>query len=589
MDSPEYGHPQTVKFHHDLNLIEEFNDARQQGPADSETMECFDTVEDVITNLFDSVSSNENLAVSRNLSKLNSVLHNQKFQALLNIYSRSRTAMNAFNIQDNRKNAEESLYEVTVMLNSLNDYDNKIQELKDILAKPHVQSVIKTHDTIIREMQGKNNIFKKSTNHDQSLQLSSNQLAENVTRVRLVQFPKNPNEPMGITLKKTDKKECLVARVIHGGMIHRQGTLHVGDEIKEINGINTSMCSVERLQQILRDASGDVTFKIVPGCQNEDRASKEVYFKCLYDYDPRADDMIPCQQAGLSFQCGDVLEVVCKADMHWWQARKVGTKNVGLVPSTELQEQRIRKMVIERNKGEGAITCLWPKKTNKKSKVNRYTARLNTAFDRLNLVTYEEVIQQKKTYHKTIVLIGAHGVGRRHIKNSLVSRFPEKYASPVPHTSRRQSPNEKHGELWFFETEDRMLKDIGSHQYLEYGKHDGHLYGTKLSSVQDLIKNDRTPVLDIETPALKILRCKEFFPYIIFVSSPISYPESGDPKMDASLQRLIADSTDLKNRYQHFFDYTVINETIDETVEKIVDHLEELAGSSAWIPASWYY
>uniref|UniRef100_A0A7M5VBE5 Peripheral plasma membrane protein CASK n=2 Tax=Clytia hemisphaerica TaxID=252671 RepID=A0A7M5VBE5_9CNID len=349
------------------------------------------------------------------------------------------------------------------------------------------------------------------------------------------------------------------------------------------------MCSVERLQQILRDASGDVTFKIVPGCQNEDRASKEVYFKCLYDYDPRADDMIPCQQAGLSFQCGDVLEVVCKADMHWWQARKVGTKNVGLVPSTELQEQRIRKMVIERNKGEGAITCLWPKKTNKKSKVNRYTARLNTAFDRLNLVTYEEVIQQKKTYHKTIVLIGAHGVGRRHIKNSLVSRFPEKYASPVPHTSRRQSPNEKHGELWFFETEDRMLKDIGSHQYLEYGKHDGHLYGTKLSSVQDLIKNDRTPVLDIETPALKILRCKEFFPYIIFVSSPISYPESGDPKMDASLQRLIADSTDLKNRYQHFFDYTVINETIDETVEKIVDHLEELAGSSAWIPASWYY
>ena len=67
-------------------------------------------------------------------------------------------------------------------------------------------------------------------------------------------------------------------------------------------------------------------------------------------------------------------------------------------------------------------------------------------------------------------------------------------------TSRRQLPNEKHGELWFFETEDRMLKDIASHQYLEYGKHDGHLYGTKLSSVQDLIKNDRIPVLDIETP-----------------------------------------------------------------------------------------
>lgn len=29
------------------------------------------------------------------------------------------------------------------------------------------------------------------------------------------------------------------------------GTLHVGDEIKEINGIGVSMCSAERLQQIL--------------------------------------------------------------------------------------------------------------------------------------------------------------------------------------------------------------------------------------------------------------------------------------------------------------------------------------------------
>ena len=29
------------------------------------------------------------------------------------------------------------------------------------------------------------------------------------------------------------------------------GTLHVGDEIKEINGIGVPMCSAERLQQIL--------------------------------------------------------------------------------------------------------------------------------------------------------------------------------------------------------------------------------------------------------------------------------------------------------------------------------------------------
>ena len=31
---------------------------------------------------------------------------------------------------------------------------------------------------------------------------------------------------------------------------------------------------------------------------------------------------------------------------------------------------------------------------------------------------------------------GAHGVGRRHIKNSLIAAHPDKFAYPIPHTTR---------------------------------------------------------------------------------------------------------------------------------------------------------
>ena len=72
-----------------------------------------------------------------------------------------------------------------------------------------------------------------------------------VTRVRLVQFQKNTDEPMGITLKMSDDGKCLVARILVGGMIHRQGTLHVGDEIREINGLNVSSQTIENLQKLL--------------------------------------------------------------------------------------------------------------------------------------------------------------------------------------------------------------------------------------------------------------------------------------------------------------------------------------------------
>ena len=72
-----------------------------------------------------------------------------------------------------------------------------------------------------------------------------------LTRVRLVQFQKNTDEPMGITLKMSDDNRCVVARILVDGMIHRQGTLHVGDEIKEIKGLNVQSQTIENLQKLL--------------------------------------------------------------------------------------------------------------------------------------------------------------------------------------------------------------------------------------------------------------------------------------------------------------------------------------------------
>lgn len=58
----------------------------------------------------------------------------------------------------------------------------------------------------------------------------------------------------GITLKMTEDGRCIVARIMHGGMIHRQATLHVGDEIREINGQPVQHQSVGQLQRMLVSA-----------------------------------------------------------------------------------------------------------------------------------------------------------------------------------------------------------------------------------------------------------------------------------------------------------------------------------------------
>ena len=47
-------------------------------------------------------------------------------------------------------------------------------------------------------------------------------------------------------------------------------------------------------------------------------------------------------------------------------------------------------------------------------------------------MTYEEVVKLPAFMRKTLVLLGAHGVGRRHIKNSLIAAHPDRFAYPIP-------------------------------------------------------------------------------------------------------------------------------------------------------------
>ena len=117
----------------------------------------------------------------------------------------------------------------------------------------------------------------------------------NVTRVRLVQFQRNTDEPMGITLKLSEEGKCVVGRIMHGGMIHRQATLHVGDEIREINGVSVANQSIESLQRLLREARGSVTFKIVPSYRSAPPPC-DIFVRAQFDYDPGEDELIPCAQ-----------------------------------------------------------------------------------------------------------------------------------------------------------------------------------------------------------------------------------------------------------------------------------------------------
>ncbi|XP_022701250.1 peripheral plasma membrane protein CASK-like isoform X3 [Varroa jacobsoni] len=435
------------------------------------------------------------------------------------------------------------------------------------------------------------------TNITTGQQQNQQQQQQHITRIRLVQFQKNTDEPMGITLKVDEEGRCIVARIMHGGMIHKQATLHVGDEIIEINGISVANQTVESLQRLLRDARGSVTFKIVPTFRSvpplatSGLPQTEMYIKCMFNYDPIDDELIPCTQAGISFRIGQILQVINKEDANWWQVRKCSPEGPsGLVPSPELQEWRLTQTALENAKNDkyghhrDSTNCSIFRK-RKKEKEKQLAAKRALADD-MDLSCYEEVMKVPAFRRNTLVLLGAHGVGRRHIKNTLIGGNPERYAYPIPHTTRPQRRGEENGHHYFFVHQDEMLRDIATNQYLEYGGHEGAMYGTKLDTIRRIINSGKMAILDVEPQALKMLRCAEFTPFVVFIAAP---PLGTLHDVDGSLERLNRESTQLANTFGRWFDLTIVNSDIGDTIHQLREAAELIHLQEQWVPVTWVY
>ena len=223
-------------------------------------------------------------------------------------------------------------------------------ELYDLLTgNSNLRALIEAHDTIAQEdFDNEENILETLIKR-QNGELADNELDENtsplpyyasppVDAIRMIGIRKLNDEPLGITVRVNENGDLEIARIMHGGMIDKQGLLHEGDIIKEING--EVVTTPEELQEKLRLAKGSITLKVVPSYYDVP-ISSQVYMKALFSYDPNRDKLIPAKAAGLAFQEGDILQIISQEDIHWWQAKNLKTPSLkGLIPSLYLEERR---------------------------------------------------------------------------------------------------------------------------------------------------------------------------------------------------------------------------------------------------------
>uniref|UniRef100_A0A8C9W9K7 MAGUK p55 scaffold protein 3 n=1 Tax=Scleropages formosus TaxID=113540 RepID=A0A8C9W9K7_SCLFO len=474
------------------------------------------------------------------------------------------------------------------------------KELLQLLAAPHLKAVLSVHDTVAQK------------NFDPVLPPLPDELDDELEEesVKIVRLVKN-KEPLGATIRRDESTGAVVvARIMRGGAADRSGLVHVGDELREVNGIPVIHKRPDEISQILSQSQGSITLKIIPAIKEEDRLKEsKVYMRALFDYVPTEDKATPCQEAGLPFSRGDILQVVSQDDPTWWQAKRVGDSNLraGLIPSRHFQENLLLP------------ACLPTEDCDCEAYFNgQYIAGLRRSF-RLSrkerqgdvrppecgepeFLTYEEATRYQQRHGdkpRLVVLIGSLGARINELKQKVIAENPQRYGVAVPHTTRPRKSHEKEGVEYHFVSKQAFEADVHGNKFIEYGEYKENQYGTSLEAIRSVLAKNKLCLVDVQPEALKILRTAEFKPYVIFVKPRIAEsrrhrgnatsPGPGEPGRltEDDLQEMRQSAQLIDQQYGHLVDRVLVKEDSASACTELRNILERLEREPHWVPVSW--
>ncbi|XP_059388196.1 MAGUK p55 subfamily member 7 isoform X1 [Carassius carassius] len=484
---------------------------------------------------------------------------------------------------------------------------NEIRELVKLLSKPHIKSLLSVHDTVARK------------SYDPELPPLPDDIDDEEDSVKIIRLVKN-KEPLGATIKKDDHSGAvIVARIMRGGAADRSGLIHVGDELKEVNGITVDDKKPEEIIRILSQSQGAITFKVVPGSKEEAQSKEpKMFVKALFDYNPAEDKAIPCRDAGLAFRKGDILQVMSQDDATWWQAKLEGDGNprAGLIPSKHFQERRLatwRPMsvaTLQRTPSKrfsGLRRSFRLSRRDKKTNKSMYECKRSEQYDTADVPTYEEVTAYRRKHgdrHRLVVLVGPTGIGLNELKRKLLISDPQHFSVTIPHTSRSKRHQESDGVEYNFISKHLFEADIQNNKFIEHGEYKGNYYGTSSDSVRSILSKNKVCLLDVQPHTLKHLRTAEFKPYVVFVKPPsierlretrksakvISGKDDKNSSKSFSeedFQEMISSAQMMENQYSHLFEKVIVNDDLTVAFNELKQALRKVETEAHWVPVSW--
>uniref|UniRef100_A0A3B4YP49 Discs large homolog 1-like protein n=1 Tax=Seriola lalandi dorsalis TaxID=1841481 RepID=A0A3B4YP49_SERLL len=411
-----------------------------------------------------------------------------------------------------------------------------------------------------------------------------------------------------------DGEGIFISFILAGGPADLCGELRKGDRILSVNGVDLSSATHEQAAAALKNAGQTVTIvaqyrpeeysrfeaKIhdlreqmmtssVSSSSTSLRSTQKrtLYVRALFDYDGSASDLSAPNQA-LPFHFGDILHVSSAGEEEWWPARHLSPPppncpEVGVIPSRRRSEF---KRVYDRSGWlilliQSTQVCGYTHMT--------YSSCCNISISDLTgqeetVLTYQPVMQQEVNYTRPVIVLGPM---KDRINDDLISEFPDKFGSCVPHTTRPRRDYEVDGrDYHFMSSRELMEREIQEHKFIEAGQYNNHLYGTSIQSVKEVADKGKHCILDVSGNAIKRLQMAGLHPIAIFICprNVDNILEMNKRFTEEQARKTYDRAVKLEQEFTEYFTAIVQGSSLEEVYSQVKQIIEEQSGPYIWVP-----
>ncbi|XP_017099512.2 disks large 1 tumor suppressor protein isoform X7 [Drosophila bipectinata] len=202
-----------------------------------------------------------------------------------------------------------------------------------------------------------------------------------------------------------------------------------------------------------------------------------------------------------------------------------------------------------------------------------------------NVLSYEAVQRLSINYTRPVIILGPL---KDRINDDLISEYPDKFGSCVPHTTRPKREYEVDGrDYHFVSSREQMERDIQNHLFIEAGQYNDNLYGTSVASVREVAEKGKHCILDVSGNAIKRLQVAQLYPVAVFIKpkSVDSVMEMNRRMTEEQAKKTYERAIKMEQEFGEYFTGVVQGDTIEEIYSKVKSMIWSQSGPTIWVPS----